>query len=68
MDGRELLLADDADGFAALVDGVLSSEARSVQLGEAARKLVVDRYAWSASVSKLEALHERILQSRGRRG
>jgi glycosyltransferase involved in cell wall biosynthesis len=67
-DGRELLVADDPEGFAARIEWTLSSRDLGRRIGEAARRQVVERYAWSASVSKLEALHDRIVERRGPRG
>jgi glycosyltransferase involved in cell wall biosynthesis len=54
--GRELLLADDPDRFAAELRRLLDDPALGERLGAAARARVLARYAWSASARALEAL------------
>jgi glycosyltransferase involved in cell wall biosynthesis len=52
--GRELLLADDPERFAAEVRRVLGDRALAARLGKAARAFVERRYAWRASARALE--------------
>jgi sugar transferase (PEP-CTERM/EpsH1 system associated) len=53
-DGEHLALADDPDRFADTVVAVMRDERRRQALEAAARKLVVDRYDWSAVAGELE--------------
>jgi glycosyltransferase involved in cell wall biosynthesis len=53
--GEHLLLADTPAAFASAVIDLLRNPARRVQLGSAARTLVVDRYDWSAVAAELES-------------
>jgi len=57
------LLADDPADFARQIERVLSDPALARRLGEAARKLAVERYSWQAIVAQLEAFYERLRQS-----
>jgi len=50
-DGRELLLADTAETFAAAVVGVLKDEAKAGELGKRAASAVRERFSWD-KVSK----------------
>jgi sugar transferase (PEP-CTERM/EpsH1 system associated) len=53
-DGRDVLIADRPDDFAAAVVSLIRDPARRVQLERAARDLVVARYDWSAVAGQLE--------------
>ena len=55
--GRDVLLADDAQGLADQIVRVLSDAELARQLGEKARELAVGHYAWAAIVRKLEDLY-----------
>ena len=52
--GRNLLLADDAPAFAEAVAGELAVP--SPGLGQRARRRVLERYDWTASLSRLEVV------------
>ncbi len=52
--GRELLLADGAEAFAAEVRRLLDDPALGARLGRAARALVEERYSWRASAAVLD--------------
>jgi glycosyltransferase involved in cell wall biosynthesis len=52
--GRELLVADDPERFAAEVRRLLDDPAAGARLGQAARALVEARYSWRASAISLE--------------
>jgi sugar transferase (PEP-CTERM/EpsH1 system associated) len=56
-DGRELLLADDAETFAAAVVSLLRDPARREALGRAARRFVERHYDWSVLAPRVEALY-----------
>jgi glycosyltransferase involved in cell wall biosynthesis len=53
-DGRDLLIADDPDRFADAVVRVLRDRDLRAGLERAARRLVVERYDWSAAAAVLE--------------
>ena len=50
---RDILMADDAAGFAHQVARVLADASIGERLGQSARKLVVERYSWRSSVNEL---------------
>jgi sugar transferase (PEP-CTERM/EpsH1 system associated) len=54
-DGRDVVIADTPDRFAASIVSLLRDPARRVQLERAARDLVVTHYDWSAVAGQLEA-------------
>jgi len=56
--GRELLLADTPEEFAARVVALLRSPERRAHLGRAGRVFVEERYDWRAIVPRVEALYE----------
>jgi len=56
--GQEALVADDAEEFAAGAIALLADPARRQVMGQAARRLVVERYDWRAIVPRLEAAYE----------
>lgn len=62
--GRDLLLADGADGFARAVLDLLRDRERRQQLERAARDLVVRHYDWSAVAHQLEDALERVTRRR----
>lgn len=54
---RDVLLADAPNDFAAQIVRVLSEPQLARQLGENARKVAEDRYAWAAIVQRLEKFY-----------
>lgn len=64
-DGRELLVADGPEAFAAAVRRVLADEPLARSLGAAGRALVERRYGWPAIASDLERF---LWNLRARRG
>jgi glycosyltransferase involved in cell wall biosynthesis len=68
--GRDIVIADDGDAFAESVVRVLNEPGFATELGAAARRLAVERYAWSSAASKLEELYRGLLAERpgGRAG
>lgn len=55
--GTHLLLADDAELFASHVLSLLKDPLRRERLGQAARKVVVEHYAWESSARELDRLY-----------
>ena len=58
------------DEPAALVDAItalLADEPRRVAMGEAARALAIERYAWSDIARRLEGIYERAIEADARR-
>lgn len=62
--GRDLLLADDPAWFADAVLRLLDEPGLGSRIGAAARRLAVERYAWSAAGLALEALIEECVVAR----
>ncbi|MBN1954743.1 MAG: glycosyltransferase [Anaerolineae bacterium] len=58
-DGRELVLADDPQTFAAAVIGLLQEPERRAMLGRAGRAFVAGRYDWRALIPRLEQAYVR---------
>ena len=56
--GLQLLVADDARGFADQVVRVLEDPSMAQALGRASRQLVEARYGWTAIAASLEDFHE----------
>jgi glycosyltransferase involved in cell wall biosynthesis len=63
--GREVLLADTAETFAAEVVRVLRDDGLGIALGSAGRRLVETSYDWRASARALEALYRRAIPAHG---
>jgi glycosyltransferase involved in cell wall biosynthesis len=55
-DGKHLLVADSAEGFADAVTALVRSPQHRSLLGKSAREFVVDRYDWATNMDKLESL------------
>jgi polysaccharide biosynthesis protein PslH len=53
--GKELLTAGDRSQFIGQISELLGSPARAAAVGAAARQLVLERYTWSAHLSRLDA-------------
>jgi glycosyltransferase involved in cell wall biosynthesis len=64
--GEHLLIADDANAFAAAVVRLLENPAEACAIGRRGRALVERRYRWEQSVAELERFHDSILRSVGR--
>ena len=60
-DGVDILLADEAEAFAAQVDRLLTDAGLRRAMGAAARSLIEHRYSWAASVGRLETFHAGLL-------
>ncbi len=57
-DGEELLLADDAETFAAAVLSLLADAEKRAALGRAARRFVERCYDWQVLAPRIERLYE----------
>jgi polysaccharide biosynthesis protein PslH len=62
--GRDLLIADEPERFAASVVRVLQEPGLADRLGDAARQLAVARYAWTAAGAALDEFYREILAER----
>jgi glycosyltransferase involved in cell wall biosynthesis len=51
--GEHLVIADDAGEFAAAVDGLLGDAERRRALGDAGRRLYLERFTWPAAWARL---------------
>jgi glycosyltransferase involved in cell wall biosynthesis len=63
-DGENILLADDADAFAAAVSALLNDPSRARAIGDAGRRLVERRYATDGLARDLLAFYEQLAQRR----
>ena len=61
---RDLLLADDPETFAAQAMKTIDEPELATRLGRAARRLVVEKYGWQASVDRLSEFHGELLAAR----
>ena len=61
-DGRDIVLADDPDDFAASVLALFQDAPAGDSLGRAGRLLVEQRYSWEYAGSCLEALYRRVCE------
>jgi len=52
--GRDIIIDDDPEKFAASVVRLLNTPALAAEIGQAARQLAVDRYSWSTASQNLE--------------
>jgi sugar transferase (PEP-CTERM/EpsH1 system associated) len=66
-DGRDILLRDDPGRFADAVVELLGDDARRLEIGNAARTLVADRYDWSVVARDLEAALLGVVRGAGSR-
>jgi glycosyltransferase involved in cell wall biosynthesis len=64
--GRDLLVADDADGFAAAVRRVLDDRAFAARLGAGGRALVEARFDWDGIATAHEAIYDAVLREPAR--
>lgn len=60
--GRDLLIADQPGAFADAVNRLLSDPGLAARIGQAARRLAVERYAWSTAANRLEDFFHAILR------
>jgi phosphatidylinositol alpha-mannosyltransferase len=58
---------DDPRGLAAAVEAMLADEPRRVGMGEAGRRLAIERYAWSDIAGRLEDVYARAIGTYSRK-
>jgi polysaccharide biosynthesis protein PslH len=64
--GRDLLIADDPDEFAAAVLRILNDPELAMRLGAAGRTLVSESYSWQGTASSLAAFCRQAVANRDR--
>jgi glycosyltransferase involved in cell wall biosynthesis len=62
--GRELVIEDRPEAFADAVNALLSDPGRATAIGEAARRLAVERYSWSKAARTLEDFLREVVSGR----
>ena len=62
--GRDLLVEDEPVAFADAVNRLLAEPGLAARIGQSARQLAVERYAWSGAARALESFYRRILEAR----
>jgi glycosyltransferase involved in cell wall biosynthesis len=60
--GRDIVIVDDPQAFADAVNCLLAEPGLAERMGQSARQLAVDRYAWSGAAELLESFYRRILE------
>ena len=61
---RDILIADDAAGFAEAVIRLIDDRELGTRLGHAARRLAVERYSWSVAAAGLERFYGELVAAR----
>jgi polysaccharide biosynthesis protein PslH len=62
--GRDLLIEDEPRAFADAVNRLLAQPSLAARIGQSARQLAVERYAWSEAARALEIFYRQILEGR----
>jgi glycosyltransferase involved in cell wall biosynthesis len=65
---RDILIADEPEGFASSVVRVLDDPALAARLGGSARKLAEERYSWPAAARALERFFGEVIAARSAEG
>jgi glycosyltransferase involved in cell wall biosynthesis len=60
--GRDILIEDEPAAFADTVNRLLAQPDLAVRIGQSARHIAVERYAWSSAARALESFYRRILE------
>jgi polysaccharide biosynthesis protein PslH len=60
--GRDVLIENEPTAFAEAVNRLLASPSLAARIGQSARQLAVERYAWSGAARALEGFYRRILE------
>jgi glycosyltransferase involved in cell wall biosynthesis len=58
---RDLLIEDEPRGFADAVSRLLAERGLAARIGQAARQLAVERYAWSTAALALEGFYREVV-------
>src|SRR5215468_4588826 len=61
--GRDLLVEDEPVAFAEAVSRLLAEPGLAARIGQSARQLAVERYAWSGTARALEGFYRQILEA-----
>ena len=64
VNGRDLLLADDPEAFAAQIARVLDDTELARRIGHSARQFVASRFSWKGAVERLRAFYGELLEAR----
>lgn len=59
--GRDILIEDQPAAFANAVNRLLAEPDLAARIGQSARQLAVERYAWSGAAQALERFYRRVL-------
>ena len=59
--GRDIFVEDEPIAFAGAVNRLLADPGLAARVGHSARRVAVERYAWSAAAEALESFYRRIL-------
>jgi polysaccharide biosynthesis protein PslH len=59
--GRDILVEDEPAAFADAVNRLLAEPGLAARIGRSARRLAVEKYAWSGAARALEGFYRRIL-------
>jgi glycosyltransferase involved in cell wall biosynthesis len=62
VDGRDILIADQPVPFADAVNRLLAKPDLAARIGQSARRVAVERYAWSGAAQALESFYRRVLE------
>jgi glycosyltransferase involved in cell wall biosynthesis len=60
--GRDFFVEDEPAAFADAVNRLLAEPSLAARVGQSARQLAVERYAWSRAARELEGFYRRILE------
>jgi polysaccharide biosynthesis protein PslH len=60
--GRDLLIEDQPAAFADAVNRLLAEPGLAARIGQSARRLALERYAWSGGARALEVFYRQILE------
>jgi polysaccharide biosynthesis protein PslH len=60
--GRDILIEDEPAVFADTVNRLLAQPDLAARIGQSARRLAVERYAWSSAARALEGFYRQILE------
>jgi glycosyltransferase involved in cell wall biosynthesis len=61
--GRDLLIEDEPAAFADAVNRLLAEPGLAADIGQSARQLAVERYAWKGAARELEGFYRTILET-----
>jgi glycosyltransferase involved in cell wall biosynthesis len=59
-DGRNILLAEEPEEWALILNDLLTSQLRSVEIAENGMELAQDKYSWEAIVEQFEAFYREV--------